>query len=125
MGIVETLRDVLRLVQKADNIQLNQKILELQSQLMDLLSEKQRCEGQIADLHQKLSFQGTLEFRDNMYWRSDPNQEDGPFCSRCWDVNRNAVRLQLTGDGAMWCPECKAAAQKTPSTRPRTPWHGR
>lgn len=39
-------------------------------------------------------------FKNNAYWF----KEDGPFCSACWDMEENKVRLHLFEDGWAQCP---------------------
>jgi len=111
MGILETVKDVATLVQKAGNIELYQKISELQVQIMSVLEENHSIKSQVRDLTKRLEFQGTLEFRGNMYFRElADGTEDGPFCSRCWDVEHTAVRLQSLRDGTKFCPGCQRSA---------------
>jgi hypothetical protein len=118
MGILETVKDVAVLVQKADNIELYQKILELQVQVMSVLEENYDLKARVRELADAAAFQGTLEFRDNMYYRRVGETTDGPYCSKCWDAERKAVRLQ-TSAGEMWCPVCQRSA---PSRR-ATDWN--
>jgi hypothetical protein len=122
VGIVETVKDVASLVQKADNIELYQKILELQVQIMGLLEENHSLKSELREQRARARFEGGLEFRDNMYWhRLEQDRHDGPFCSKCWDTESKAVRLQRMRDGAMWCPKCQ---KTTPGTRPPPGSHG-
>lgn len=113
MGVLDTIKDVATLVQKADNIELNQKILELQSQIMNLLNENHTLRGQVRDLSERVELQDSLTFKDNMYWRTLDEGVDGPFCSKCWDTDRKLVRLQTLGNQAQYCPACK---RSTPGT---------
>lgn len=111
MGIIDTVKDIATLVQKADNIELNHKIIELQAQILGVLDENHSVKSEVRALRERLEFQGSLEFRENMYWRRSANgQEEGPFCSRCWDVDTKAVRLQKLRDGTKFCPGCKRSA---------------
>ncbi|MGH7514762.1 MAG: hypothetical protein ACREOQ_17790 [Gemmatimonadales bacterium] len=113
MGIVETVKDVATLVQKADNIELYQKILELQGQIMSLLEESHGLKAELRDYRDRLRFEGGLEFRDNMYWhRQAEGEADGPFCSTCWDTEAKAVRLQRMKDKSLWCPKCQKTVRE-------------
>jgi hypothetical protein len=117
MGIVETVKDVATLVQKADNIELYQKILELQGQIMNLLEEGHALKAELREYRDRVRFEGGLEFRDNMYWhRYGGDKVDGPYCSKCWDTDAKAVRLQQMKDKSLWCPECQ---RTVPGTYPK------
>ena len=106
MGIVDTVRDVAVLVQKADNIELNQKVLELQSQVMELLSENHQLRSQVRELAERAQVMDQLVFDDNLYWLEQGDERDGPFCTKCWDVGNNLVRLHTQGRSLL-CPECR------------------
>ena len=49
MGILDTLKDAVTLIQKADNIELNRTILGLQSQVFDLVEENRRLKDKDHD----------------------------------------------------------------------------
>jgi hypothetical protein len=116
MGILDTVKDVASLVQKADNIELYQKILELQIQIMGLLEDNHSLRSELRNRQERSRFENGLEFRNNMYWhRLGPDKVDGPFCSKCWDAAEKAVRLQRLTGGMMWCPHCERSA---PGTEP-------
>src|SRR6266536_3321393 len=75
MGILDTLKDAVVLIQKADNIELNRTILNLQTQVFELVEENRA-------LKDKLVVRDQLSHRQNAYWKGD----DGPYCTRCWDA---------------------------------------
>jgi hypothetical protein len=116
MGVVETVKDIALLVQKADNIELYQKILEMQAQIMAMLEENYELKIDLRALREAHSLQQSLVFKDNMYWKSNLSGEREAFCSRCWDYETKLVHLQNLPDGAMYCPGCK---RSTPGTGPR------
>ena len=115
MGVIETIKDVASLVQKADNIELYQKILEMQVQVMAVLEENHELKICVRGLEEERRTRASLSFRDNMYWQATPDGEVGPYRSRCWDVDGKLVRLQKQVDGAQHCPGCKRTA---PGSRP-------
>ena len=98
MGVVDTLKETIGLIQKVDNIDLYRQMLDLQTQVMSLLEENK-------SLRTTLETRATLTFKSDAYWR-DGNE--GPFCSRCWDDEKKLIRLHL-GGLAPACPKCKTA----------------
>ena len=113
MGLLDTIKDLGVMVQKADNIHLNQKILELQAQVMAVLDENHRLKDEVRSLQEAAKFQGELQFEGNRYVRrvGDATEE---YCSACWDGQSKAVRLQKNA-GSVWCPICK---RYLPGSRP-------
>lgn len=113
MGLLDTVKDVAVMVQKADNIQLNQKILELQAQVMDVLDENYRLKEEARRLRDAAAFKGTLVFKGGHYVRQVDGVEEA-YCSGCWDADGKAIRLQHQGEGwGLWCPGCERAAPGT------------
>jgi predicted nucleotide-binding protein len=46
-----------------------------------------------------------FEYKNNAYWRKSNN--DGPFCTRCWDKNKDKIRMKNDDNVFYTCPECK------------------
>lgn len=106
MAVVETIKEVAKLVQQINNMELYQKILELQVQIRELLDENHASKRRIRELEEGQSIQESLEFRHNMYWRRTASGEEGPFCSGCWDAHRKLMRLLTLKNGVLSCPGC-------------------
>jgi hypothetical protein len=94
-------------------VELYQKIIQLQTETMEVQEEVRPLREQFRAGQEALRFEGTLEFRDNVYWgKGEGGSEDGPYCSRCWDATRQAVRLHQDR-ATMWkCPECGRGARE-------------
>lgn len=121
MGILDTLKETVSLMQKIDNVDLYRRMLELQTQVMALFEENRSLKEQLATRAQ-------LTFKKNAYWMND----DGPFCSRCWDTEGKLVRLHLRQECIPHCPSCKhlAVDPDTPPPKPirrvaRSNWFSR
>lgn len=41
------------------------------------------------------------------YYRLRNGENDGPYCQRCWDVDKKLVRVQYTGVAFYKCAQCK------------------
>ena len=66
-----------------------------------------RKENQV--LREQLATAGSLCYRSNCYWR-DNHPDPGPFCARCWDVERQLIHLNPTFDPrVLGCPRCRSA----------------
>lgn len=108
MGIIDTVKDVAILVQKADNIDLVKHVLALQTQAQEMLDENRALKGRVVGLEKLLTFAKTLKFQAPFYFAEN---DDIPICSRCWEVNQKAVHvvgIYNNSDEDRWdCPECK------------------
>lgn len=111
MGIIDTLKETVGLIQKVDNIDLYRRMVELQTEVYSVIEENRA-------LKEKLATREKLTFRRNCYWIGD----DGPFCSRCWDVDGKLVRLHLKTALRLppECPSCNRVARE-PERGPEEP----
>ncbi len=110
MSIIDDIKSVAKTIQQVDNIELYKKILDVQSEALDLLEKNQELIEENKKLNEKLKIQAELVLKNNSYWIGD-DAKNGPFCSRCWDVEKNLVRLHPCGNPAYYdCPNCKCGS---------------
>jgi hypothetical protein len=109
MSIYETIKDVVSIAQKADNIDLMRQLLQLQNDIMQLTEENR-------SLRERLDIRGKLTFRENSYW--DGNE--GPFCSRCADAEGKLIRLHKPSSmHRPRCPSCGNVATDPNAAPPK------
>ena len=103
MGILDTAKDAVMLVQKIDNIELYRKILDLQADALKIQEENDKLRGKVKSLEEALQIQGTLVFEDNSYFVIKVGSKEGPYCSLCWDKDRQLVRKHKDEHDWWWC----------------------
>jgi len=69
MGVVENMKDVADLIKKIGDIELNRKILTLETEVLDLTRDKRRADEKVEELERALKFKNELKFKDPYYWR--------------------------------------------------------
>ena len=113
MAIFDELKSIGKVLQEAGKIEQYQQILDLQQQLLDMQKKINDLEVENKELKGKLELQSSLVYENNAYWVKEENKKDGPFCSRCWDVEKNTVRLKPSVQNPAFhsCPECKTQFQ--------------
>lgn len=112
MSIINNAKEIADLIQKLGNIELYRKIVELEGQIIELTRENHASREQVEELIRQLSIKGKLQFERKLYWLIDGQTKDGPFCQRCYDVDRKLVRLQPWGDDSWMCFGCKFSVDK-------------
>ena len=105
MDIWDNAKDIYTLIKRLGNQELVEKMLDLKEQISELREENIALKEKLSEREQY-----DMVFKDNMYW--DNNKNDGPYCSKCWDENKKAIRLQTRGSDN-YCPSCKSYALKT------------
>jgi hypothetical protein len=111
LGILDDVKSLAKTVQQIDNVSLYRQILDLQGEILELVEENRSLKQQIAGLQESARIRGQLIVRDDCYWLpQEGGAEDGPFCTNCWDVRQNLVRMWKSGNpDYSTCPNCAKA----------------
>jgi len=122
-----TVKLVAGIATDAQRIDLTAQVIGLQQTLLGLLAENLALSSKVAELEGKLreresqlQRQEEFVFDRNAYWIVSGETSDGPFCSRCFDVDDKPVRMHPTNNGYFKCPACKTLALVNPDQRPST-----
>ena len=96
MSVVNTVKDVISVVQKADNIDLYKKLLDVYKECMDLDDENRMLKERIKELEEEKMTNDKLELKGHCYYiKKEDEQKDGPFCTTCWDKDRKLIRMHI------------------------------
>lgn len=106
MGAIDTAKELVKLAQKLDNIEIVQKVIELQSDLMELQGTVQELRDENRDLKKQLEAPAELIFNNDMYWRSIGAGNPGPFCTPCHDSQGKLVHMHGDNRQGYRCPAC-------------------
>ncbi len=106
------IKDLYKVFEKAGKIDEYQKILDLiddsfknREKIEESKKENDKLRKENKELQEKLNLQEDLEPKNNAYWKK--SNGDGPFCTRCFDKNKEIIRIPLKKDICSTCPECK------------------
>jgi hypothetical protein len=116
MSIVDNIKDIGRVIQQSDNIELYQKILTVQQdalELIDKLQKKTEENQQLSsDLQKALQIgeikKGVKKVK-NCYYEFDDkgNPINGPYCPTCLDGDNKIVHIISITGYRLQCPKCK------------------
>lgn len=107
MGLYEGIKDVARVVQKADNIELYKKCLDLASQAQDLQEENTRLKSEIKKLNELLIIKESIVRHTERFLTLADDKSNIKYCAHCWDADRILIQLDWWPDGSFLCPHCK------------------
>lgn len=103
--------DFLKIIELIKDPDLRMKITELYGQNIELKEENHKLRMELQEIKEKSKINSELIHKDNHYY----NRKDGPFCTKCWDVDNRLVRLH---DKGFWngqkrfnCPNCKTVTE--------------
>jgi hypothetical protein len=127
VSLYDAIKDAANMARKADNIDLYQKVLDLQAQALDEQEETARLRTRVRELEADVDrLRGELVFAGSLNYdlgiqayvqRDERGGENALFCSRCWDARRLAMRLRDYGNGFWGCPECQSSIKYSGSRR--------
>lgn len=108
MGIIENLKTAVGLAKKIGSIEVQQKLIDVQGEALDLIDENRTLRERVSALAGELKTKKSLQFRNTFYWATtDEGDEEGPFCSHCYDSGRNLIHLHPINNGRYFgCPAC-------------------
>lgn len=120
MAIFDVLKTAAKIAQEAGKIDLYGQILEVYEKLLEQQTKILTLEEENKDLRKRLNTKENLTYQNNAYWVIQDEKKDGPFCSRCWDVQQNLVRIKQSINSSSFhtCPECKTQVQTNPNFQP-------
>lgn len=106
------IKDLFDVFKQAGKIEEYQKILDLiddsfkdKEKIQELIEKNTKLKEEKKELSEKLNLLNDLKFENNAYWKKSDN--DGPFCLRCWDKNKEVIRIPFEKKGWSVCYECK------------------
>lgn len=107
MGLYEGIKDVAKVVQQADNIELYRQLLDLSAQALDMQAEITRLKEENADLKKKHDITGRIIRHSESYITLLGEDPALLYCSHCWDVDERLVQLNCNeSSGKFRCPHC-------------------
>src|SRR5579862_1756398 len=97
MGVVENMKEMADLIKKLGDIELNRKILTLETEVLDLTRDKRRLEEKVEELEKTMKLKKDLYFSEPFYWvKGDAT----PYCPSCWEAKASAVHVVFGHDRA-------------------------
>lgn len=98
MGLYEGIKDVAKVIQKADNIDLYRQLLDLSAQALDLQLEVAALKTENAELKKGKAIESQIErYKGQKYITLTNDSQKIKYCSFCWDSDRKLI--QVTGSG--------------------------
>ena len=116
MGFYDAFKDVLDVVQKADNIDLYRKLLELskdaldlQNDVLELSAENRELKNKIMKLEEAEDLERDLELLSQGYYIRISEREQGKtirYCTACWQNNKKLMPYTKSMVGSWICNNC-------------------
>jgi hypothetical protein len=90
VDIINTTKEVLKAVQKYNDVELMNKVYTLQAALLELQGENIELRKQLDEAHATLAIRQSIRKRGEYFYK-DSEQE--PLCPKCWQQDEKLVYL--------------------------------
>ena len=108
MGLYDGIKDVAKVVQQADNIELYKKLLDLSAQALDLQDEISNLKKENAELKRQKDIEQQIERYNLPYLTLKDDENKLKYCTNCWDDSHKLIQLHCDEEsGEYYCPCCK------------------
>lgn len=112
MNIIKTAKEITDLALKGATVDLQERVLQFREEALTMQEENLTLRTRVKKLEEALTIQQELKFDGSVYWRLTDGDKHGPYCQRCYDVDKKIVQLQRNMDEEQhvgWgCSACKS-----------------
>jgi hypothetical protein len=105
MGIADQFRELAALAQKVQNLELYQKLVAFQAEIVALQNDNSELHERVRALQEKVNLREQLSLERNFYWLQSNGSMDGPYCPKCYNEDQEARRL-LSEGSLRFCLAC-------------------
>ena len=106
MSIYSNIKDVAEVLQKADNIDLYRKLIDVSNEALEIQDEVIRLREENAQLKKRGSLENVVvRHEEPIVTRSDDTIIIY-YCAHCWDNEEKLIQVNCCDDGRFDCPHC-------------------
>lgn len=107
MGLYEGIKDVAKVIQQADNVELYKQLIELSAQALDMQNEIARLSIENGELRKAKEIESSIIRHSAPYITLKDNSEQILYCSRCWDYEAKLIQMNSYDNGQFKCTHCE------------------
>ena len=105
MGLVENIKDVAKIVQQSDNLELYRQLIDLSEQALNQQNTINYLNEENERLRKKLKDKKNVQRHSELYLTIE-GDDNVIYCSHCWDNEEKLIQMR-TANGQFECPHCK------------------
>ena len=112
MNLYDAFKDVIRIAQKADNIELYRQLLDLSAQALDLQTENARLKEENETLKKRRINEDRIVRHKQPYLTLSDDELNLKYCAVCWDSENNLIQMSefqewAGASNSLHCQKCK------------------
>lgn len=98
MGIYEGIKDVAKVVQQADNVDLYKKLLDLSAQALDMQDELSRLRTENEELRKQQDLVRKVVRHKSPYITLSGEPNNICYCATCWGKSHKLIQMLVIDD---------------------------
>lgn len=109
MGFYDAFKDVVKLAQKDDNLELYRQLLDLSAQALDLQEENIKLKEEIYNLSKEKEVERHIVRHDQPFITLDDDEQNLPYCAVCWTKEKKLYQMgreERYGKIKAFCRNC-------------------
>lgn len=106
MSLYDGIKDVAKVMQQADNIDLYMRLLDLSSQALDMQAEIAKLREENIELKKSKDIDGDIEYHVDPFITRQSDTKPIKYCAACWVDKKKLVPLQYEYENLYCCPLC-------------------
>lgn len=122
MGLYDGIKDVAKIVQQADNIELYGRLLDLSAQALDMQEEIARLKRENEEIKRQNAIEKDIEYHIDPFLTRESDSLPIKYCAACWIDKKRLVPLQELLFSNYQCPLCKAKVVDKGNGEERAEW---
>lgn len=107
MAWYEAIKDAVTVADRLRDAELQHRLAAVQVECAKLAEKNARLRQELLDLREQSQTRQEMKFKDNVYWRVNGDEMEGPFCPKCLDGDKKSSRMAERSEDSFWrCPVC-------------------
>lgn len=112
MGLYDGIKDVAKIVQQADNIELYKTLLDLSAQALDMQAEISSLQKENDELKAELCKKKNIIRHKGLYITLEGERPGIVYCSSCYGKDNKFIQMFDYDEKCYNCPVCRTYAYK-------------
>ena len=93
MGLLDSAKNILAMVKKYNDIELNQQIIDLTQQSLDLINENVRLTQENEELKKANDLESRIIRHKDFYITLKDDEQEIHYCTTCWGKDHKLIQL--------------------------------
>ncbi len=103
MSLYDGIKDVAKIVQQADNVDLYRQLLDLSAQALELQAENARLKEENAELKKGRDYESRIQRHQQPYLTIVDESPVVYYCSVCWGKDKKLIQMRYNRETDYSC----------------------